>query len=149
MLIFSLALQLRSWFLLGRSLYSILVSGEASCLERAYFPDLWIWICHSFKKDHGCTAVAIGRQGHSQQVPRLSGLAFTLLTSIFLKVSSQKYEVFGFDPLGPLGVAKMKSRTPDTSSAPVPTSVCFNILITGFTFRILAVCHEQEPEGKK
>jgi len=31
------------------------------------------------------------------------------------------------------GVAKMNSKTPDTSNAPVPTSVCFNILITGFT----------------
>ena len=32
------------------------------------------------------------------------------------------------------GVAKMNSRTPDTSSAPVPTKVCFNSLITGFTY---------------
>lgn len=32
------------------------------------------------------------------------------------------------------GVAKMNSRTPDTSSAPVPTKVCFNSLMTGFTY---------------
>lgn len=32
------------------------------------------------------------------------------------------------------GVAKMNNETAATSKAPVPTSVCFSILMTGFTY---------------